>query len=192
MSMLRDDNMARRTSFFFVFVSMAGLLALCGCRTRRMSEEEATAAFKNYVFNPVPASVANIRADQPKDFGGYRYTFRFNINRDDLALLTASCPFVRVWNIEYKSGSLRWQWSREGLLGTGPITGIPCYDHTREPRWFEPGQWADPEAYAFLKVGDWVNVETFGKRSSGPTNIKILLYNEKEREAYFVVTYYED
>lgn len=190
---MRHDSVRRCTSFVFVVFCMVVILGLCGCRERRMSEEEATAAFKNYVFNPIPASVANIRADQPKNFGGYRYTFRFNINRDDLTLLTNSGPFVRVWNVTYENRSLSWQWDRDGLFGTGKYnSGIPCYDHTREPSWFRPGQWANPEAYAFWKEGNFVNVETFGKHSSGPTKIKVLLYNEKEAEAYFVVTYFKD
>jgi len=189
--MMKHDNVTRRRPFVFAFFCMVGLLAPYGCRARRMSEAEASAAFKKYVLSPIPVSVTHIRGDQPKDFGGYRYTFRFNINRDDLTLLTNSGPFVRVWNVKYKDGSLDWQWNRDGPLGTGPTSGMPCYDHTREPSWFRPGQWPNPEAYAFWKEGDLVNIETFGKHSSGPTNIQILLYNENEGEAYFVVYYSE-
>lgn len=149
--------------------------------------------FRRYVLNPIPESVANVRADQPKKFRGYRYTFRFNINRDDLGLLISTRPFVRVWNVKYEDGHLRWNWDRgSGLLGLSKYSsGIPCYYHTREPRWFRPGQWNAPEAYAFWKKGNLVNTETFEKESYGPTNIKILLYNDNEAEAYFVVTRYE-
>ena len=150
--------------------------------------------FRRYVWSPIPESVTNIRADQPKNIQGYRYTFRFNINREDLGLLINSGPFVRVWNVKYEDGYLRWNWDRGGgLLGTSKYgTSIPCYDHTREPRWFKPGLWENPEAYAFEKRGNLVNTETFRKESNGPTNIRVLLYNENEAEAYFVVTYYEN
>jgi len=137
--------------------------------------------------------VTNIRADKPKRFEGYRYTFRFNINRADLALLINSQPFVRVWNVKYKNRNLKWTWD----LGDGNY-GYPkynssmiCYKYTREPGWFKPGLWDNPEAYAFWKEGDLVNIEIFGKKSSGPTDIRVLLYNEKEGEAYFVVQFYE-
>jgi len=150
--------------------------------------------FKKYILSPIPASVTDIRADQPSKIIGYRFTFRFKINREDLALIINSRPFMRVLNVEYKNGYISWQWNRDGPFGTGPTLDIPCYDHTREPRWFRPGRWDNPEAYAFRKVGDRVNIETYDKDSRGPrgpTNIQVLLYNEEEAEAYFVVMYYE-
>ena len=99
-------NLKSRTLFLFVFICMVGLLTHSGCRPRRMSETEASTAFRQYVLAPIPKSVTNIRADQPKNFGGYRYTFRFNINRDDLGLLINARPFVRIWNVKYRDGSL--------------------------------------------------------------------------------------
>ncbi len=148
--------------------------------------------FRQYVLDPIPESVTNIRADQPRNFRGYRYTFRFNINRDDLGLLINSRPFVRVWNVKYRDGSLDWAWDRDGPFGTGRYnSGMSCYDYTREPSWFRPGLWDNPEAYAFWKKGDLVNTERFAKKSSGPTEIRVLLYNENEGEAYFVVTSWE-
>jgi hypothetical protein len=36
-----------------------------------------------------------------------------------------------------------------------------------------------------------VNIQSFGKDTSGPTEIRVLLYNENEAEAYFVVHYSE-
>jgi len=150
--------------------------------------------FRRYVLNPIPESVANIRADQPKNFGGYRYTFRFNINREDLGLLINSGPFLRVWNVKYRDGSLDWHWDRDGPFGIGRYgSGITCYNiSARKPGWFRPGQWNEPEAYAFLKKGNLVNVETFHKDSNGLTKIRVLLYNENEAEAYFIVTRYEN
>ncbi len=190
---MKHDNVSRPTPFVFVFCCMGGLLALCGCRARRMSEAEATAAFKKYVLSPIPASVTNIRADQPKKFRGYRYTFRFNINREDLVLIINSGPFVKVWHTKYENGALRWKWDRgTGLLGLSKYSSeIPCYDHTVEPPWFKLGQWDEPEAYAFRKKGYLLNIETIEKESSGPMNIKVLLYNENDAEAYFIVTYWE-
>jgi len=156
-----------------------------------------SAAFRQYVLSPIPESVTNIRADQPQKFRGYRYTFRFNINRDDLALLINSRPFMRVWNVKYeKYGHLSWYWERgDGNYGIPKYgSSIICYGSSssiREPGWFRPGLWDNPEAYAFCKEGDLVNIERFGKDSSGPTNIRVLLYNEKEGEAYYIVHYSE-
>jgi hypothetical protein len=148
--------------------------------------------FKGYVLSPIPKSVTNIKADQPKNFGGYRYTFRFNINRGDLALLTDSRPFVRIWNVKYYNGYLSWCWDNpDGKYGIS----TPCYDHTREPIWFKPGLWDNPEAYAFYKVDHLINIQASkhdGWSLGGRVTIEVLLYNEKESEAYFIVSRYEN
>ena len=152
--------------------------------------------FRGYVMSPIPKSVTNIKADQPKDFGGYRYTFHFNINRGDLALLTDSRPFVRIWNVIYKNGDIWWTWDQEGPFGLIMQTdNAICYDHTREPGWFKPGLWDNPEAYAFYKVGNLINTQAFehNRRSTGNREItQVLLYNEKEGEAYFIVSSWKD
>jgi len=148
--------------------------------------------FRGYVLSPIPKSVTNIKADQPKNFGGYRYTFRFNINRGDLALLTDSIPFVRIWNVQYYNGYLSWSWDNtEDKYGIS----IPCYDHTREPIWFKPGLWDNPEAYAFYKIGHLINIQALEHEDrglDGRVTTEVLLYNEKESEAYFIVTRYEN
>ncbi|HUU18795.1 MAG TPA: hypothetical protein VMW72_16715 [Sedimentisphaerales bacterium] len=106
-----------------------------------MSETEASTAFRRYVLNPIPESVTNIRADQPKKIRGYRYTFRFKINRDDLGLLINSRPFMRVWNVKYKNRNLSWYWERgDGNYGIPKYgSSMVCYKYTREPDWFRPG-----------------------------------------------------
>jgi hypothetical protein len=155
--------------------------------------------FAQYVLNPIPESVTNIKADQPDKFFGYTYIFRFNISRDDLALLIDSRPFEGVWNVKYKKGVLDWGWGR-----TGPIElkiakygySLTLYSHSggrREPAWFKPGLWDNPETYAFYKVGDLVNIQALDHdgKPYGPVNIQVLLYNEKEGEAYFIISRWE-
>ena len=179
---------------FFIVVSFRYIPPLLFNTLVKVPPLPPEVLFRRYVLSPIPDSVTNIRADQPGQFDGYRYTFRFNIGRKDLALLIHSGPFVRVWNVKYRDGSLDWYWDRDGPFGTGRYgSGIICYKiSARKPRWFKPGLWDEPEAYAFWKKGSLVNTETFRKKSDGPTNIKVLLYNENEAQAYFVVTYSEN
>jgi hypothetical protein len=179
---------------FFIVVSFRYIPPLLFNTLIKVPPPPPEVLFGRYVLSPIPKSVANIRADQPKNIFGYRYTFRFNVNRDDLGLLINSGPFVRVWNVKYRDGSLDWHWDRDGPFGIGRYgSGITCYKiSARKPSWFKPGLWDEPEAYAFWKKGSLVNIETFRKKSSGPTNIKVLLYNENEAEAYFVVAYSEN
>jgi len=204
--MMKRHKLAAHILFLLVLLNCIALLFIFAwIILLKPPKTPPSEVFRRYVLAPIPESVTNIRADQPKNIGGYRYTFRFNINRDDLALLINSRPFIKVWNVKYEDGSLNWGWGRvevEGLvIPEGSPLDIPKYGYSmicygssifkREPGWFRPGLWDNPEAYAFWKEGDLVNIEIFGKDSSGPTEIRVLLYNEDEAEAYFVVQYSE-
>jgi hypothetical protein len=166
-----------------------------------MSKARASETFKKYVLDPIPSSVKNIKADQPGKTFGYIYTFRFNISREDLSLLINSQPFIRIWNVKYKNGMLEmlgWDWDY-----TDPIEiempkyglSLPLYGDVwnlpREPAWFKPGIWDNPETYSFYKVGDLINTQIFECKDQdldGRETIQVLLYNEKEGEAYFIVS----
>lgn len=136
--------------------------------------------FRQHILDPIPESVINIRADQAMNvLSSYRYTLRFNINKADVAELIYSNSLVRVWNVEFKwNGHLFWAWDTwHGLPTNGVI--IIVYDSQRwrrKPKWFRPELWDNPEAYAFReKIGDRMYNQ-------------VLLYNEKEGEAYFIVS----
>ena len=196
-------NLTDRTLFLFVFICMVGLLALSGCKPRRMSKARASQIFRQYVLDPIPASVKNIRAHQPGIFYGSTYTLRFNINRDDLGLLVNSRPFIKVWNVKYEDGGLYWGWGRveAGPLVIPEALAIPkygramsLYDPGSEPAWFRPELWDNPEAYGLYKIGDLVNTEAYERymekssKLKGRKIIQVLLYNEKEGEAYFIAS----
>jgi len=189
---------------FLLFICIVGVLGFSSCRPRGMAEAQASQVFRRYVLEEIPPSVKNIRAHQPGIFYGKRYTLRFNINRDDLNLIVNSRPFIKVRNVQYKNGSLDWGWGR---LDADPLLipegsaldvpkynlGISLYDPGREPAWFRPDLWDDPEAYGFYKINDLVNTEAYesdGQKSSelrrGRETIQVLLCNENEGEAYFV------
>jgi hypothetical protein len=130
--------------------------------------------FKRYIIDPIPETVTNIRADQPKRLWGYRYTFRFNIAREDVAKIVDSRPFKQISNANYKdNGHLEWEWdaSRWGEV----IVYHPRSDHAR-PEWFTLGLWDNPEAYAFVATREHDHKDTW-----------VLLYNEKDGEAYFII-----
>lgn len=183
--------------FLFVFICIVLLFALGENKLRKMSKARASETFKKYVLDPIPTSVKNIKADQPGKTFGYIYTFRFNISREDLSLLINSQPFIRIWNLKYKNGMLEWAWGyTDPIELEAPKYGIslPLYEYgggSHGPSWFRPGQWDNPEAYSFYKIGDLINTQIFeqdGHHSDGWETIQILLYNEKEGEAYFIVS----
>ena len=151
--------------------------------------------FTKHILDPIPKSVTNLKADRPYCLRGYKYTLRFNINRADLALITGSRPFQRVWNVTYGmfgKGNLNWHWDPPGVT-IGPSRQIIVYHPKggrREPKWFTPNLWDDPEAYAFHKEGDRVNTQTtrYHKKANEQEITQVLLYNEKDQEAYFIIS----
>ena len=158
--------------------------------------------FIEHLLYPIPESVKNIKADRPSEIGGYTYTLRYNINRADLELLIDSGAFIKVWNVKYENGYFHWHWYLPKLYGIpghqismhGSGMDIIVYHPERwrrEPRWFRLDQWENPEAYVFYKKGDLLNIQAFESdelETSDLTTIKVLLYNENEGEAYFIVS----
>ena len=138
-----------------------------------------TEVFRQHILDPLPESVTNMKVDRPKDFMGYRYTLRFDLNRADLSLLVDSLSLKRIWSVRYANGYLHWGWDRPGgLLGISKHSTTMTVYHSkgsRKPEWFGPELWDDPEAYALEN------------ESGGDTNTKVLIYNEKEGQAYFIV-----
>jgi len=56
----------------------------------------------------------------------------------------------------------------------GGVSIIVYRSGRREPKWFEPQQWNQPEAYVHEE------------KTRDGTKRKILLYNERQGEAYFI------
>jgi len=194
--MLKQHKLTVSALFPFGFVvCTVVLLGLTSCEFRKASNSQANKIYQQYVLDPIPESVENIKVDQADEIGGYRYTLRFNINKTDLSQIINSRPFERVWNVKYRNGFLEWGWDRDGPLGMskrGYSLTVYIPEKSR-PDWFRPELWDNPEAYAFYKVGDLVNVQAFDRdRKSGgqggQVKTDVLLYNEKEDEAYFIAS----
>ena len=110
---------------------------------------------------------------------GYRYVFRFNIDREDINKIVSSRPFKQVGNIKYNennNGILYWNWIPTHN-GGGIIVYHPKSNH-RKPKWFQLDLWKDKdiEPYALVIT-----------QEHDKENSQILLYNEKEGEAYFIL-----
>jgi hypothetical protein len=159
----------------FMLLLVVGLftcvVALLWIKFLRVDESQL---FRRLVLDPIPASVSNIRADQPQTLGGYGYTFRFTIDKADLALIISAHTLAPVYNARYDAdvGYLAFDW------GPTPTDGIymPVYPPTgkRQPSWFVPGAWPRAEVYAVCKVQ--------GRQD----DTRVLLYDERSGEAYFL------
>jgi len=145
--------------------------------------------FRQYIMDPIPESVTNIKANRPSIIGGYRYILHFNISRADLDSIINSRPFQKVWNVKYDNGCLDWAWDTwHGFSMSGGT--ITVYGSRRAPRWFRPKLWDNPEVYVFEKVCDRVNTQIFDyePKVHDRHDTQVLIYNEKESEAYFIVS----
>ena len=194
--MMKWSNVRDCTLLLLLVICIVGLLLIFGRGPRGMPEKEASEAFGRHVVSPIPKSVTNIKADQPGKFLVHIYTFRFNISREDLSPLIDSGPFIRIWNVRYKKGRIRWGWDRSLPLGMSKIGHSqslyrPAWKAPRAPGWFKPGKWKNPEAYGFYEAGNLTNIQALEhdwRNSNVRETIKLLLYSEKEGEAYFVVS----
>ena len=195
-SVKKWHKLGRRALFVLVvFTGVVWLLFLVVAVFRQALKTPAVVMFRQYVLDPIPASVTNIKADQPKNILGYKYTFRFNINREDMDLLIDSRPFVKVWNVKYRKGFLGWGWDHAGPLGMSQRGQSMTLYHRHhwpwKPLWFRLKISDSSEVYVYYKVGDLENVEAFDrdmKKSNGRVETRVLIYNAKKSEAYFIVS----
>jgi hypothetical protein len=143
------------------------------------------ALFSQYVLEPVPPSVAEIRVDQPKTIRGYGYVFRFGISKADLALILDSRPLERIPSMYVSSHGrcLGWDWSRRrDQTPTAGLVFCAYWDNRyahKPPSWYSDlGRWVDFEAYALQYMKE--------RPGKTPTSIlEILIYNGTLGEAYF-------
>ena len=92
----------------------------------------------------------------------------------------------------YGKGNLHWYWDPPDSTYKRGVSIIVYHPEggRREPKWFKTNQWYDFEVYAFRKVGDYVNTQTmeYQRKAYDQDNIQVLLYNEKDQEAYFIIS----
>ncbi len=185
----------KRILRFALLICVIGLLIATSCRSKGRSSEQANQVFMRYFRLGLPESVTNIKIDQPGKFQGRTYAVRFSINRDDFAKLMKSRSFVKVYKLKYEDGQLSWFWKsgEDNVLGM-PTDGfgLPLYSQGRNPGWFRLDELDSYESYAFHQKGDLVNPQLSGgsRLIKGHTTILILIYSEKEGEAYFVAKDY--
>lgn len=126
---------------------------------------------KQYVVDPPPASVSQIKVDPFRIRLRYAYIFQFNIDQSDLDSLVRSRPFADVRIVAWEPGFLWWA-SKGQLLGGIVMSVYP--PPQPEPVWFTARTWETPHVYAFRKEGD-------------DANIQVLLYNPELQQACFII-----
>ena len=137
--------------------------------------------FREYVRNPIPESVAQIKVDKPISRGGYGYVFRFNIEREDFESILKSHSLRKaVITVDVEGTGLNWEWEDWDYTKSDEdhhVMGFSIYALVRKPSWYDLPTWENPEAYAFMKEGN------------NEADIKVLIYNNKLGQAYFITIY---
>jgi hypothetical protein len=136
-------------------------------------------------LDPIPASVNQIKADQPKRGFGYGYVFRFAVSGADLELIVKSRPFRQTENMRViAGGGLYWDWKdwdrEESSDRVKSVSFMVYRDGQTKPSWFDLESWKQFESYALRQEGKY-----------GQTDIQVLIYNPQLGQAYFIVFHYE-
>jgi len=131
-------------------------------------EDTTHELFRKHILDPIPTSVAGLRAAETKLPFGYAY--RFKVGKNDLAAILSSASFDRLSHVTYENGRLHfWQEPNVGMLAVA-VQG-PSWSSA--PKWLKPQLWDHPQVYGFVKEEP--------KREIAKT----IIYNENEQEAYF-------
>ena len=185
-------NRLRDKFYIYCLVASAASVFVFSATCRRsqdfhQSELWKSRIFSKYVLKPIPKSVADIKVDELECSGiGHCYVMRFRIEKADLTLVLNSRMFQEFSSVAYKFGNLFWYkinyQERDPLknpLGGETSNNLPLYTNQRQqqpPDWFKPNDWSKPKVY--------VVSEKYGRSRRYQT--KVLIYNEKLEEAYFV------
>ena len=158
-------------AFSLVLLASAGIALFWTLRT------PPSELFARYVCDPIPESVTKIKYDRDLPVYRYAYTFKFDIDKSDLAQIIDSRPFQRVSNLSYDSQKgLYWQWDSRhshSMFVYSSGRDRPWW-WQRRPGCFTPDRWDEPAAYALVDSGEnW--------------STQVLLYNDELRQAYFIV-----
>jgi len=178
--------------YIYCLVAFSASVVVFSATCRRspnshQSERWESRIFSKYVLDPIPKSVVDIKVDELECSGiGHCYVMRFRIEMADLALVLNSQMFQEFTSVVYKFDNLFWykiiHQERDPLknpLGGENSNNLPLYTNQRQqqpPDWFRPNEWSNPKVY--------VVSEKYGKSRRYQT--KVLIYNEKLEEAYFV------
>jgi len=100
--------------------------------------------FQEHILDPIPASVGDLKVDQPRVSDGYGYVFHFTITSEDLDRIIGSRPFERIPHVIYGSDGY--------LYYCG--TGLVVYARGKEPEWFVRLKICGAEGHLYEEVKD--------------------------------------
>ncbi len=169
------------------FAAFAALVVAVSATCRRsslsrQSEPWESRMFSRYVLEQIPKSVADIKVDELEHPGlGHSYVMRFRIEKADVALILNSRAFKEFPSIIYEQEQLIWRGidqAPDPLRVTFTGGGCPLYTNRQHeaPEWFRPNEWTSPKVHVVR--------EKHGKSTRYKT--KVLIFDEKLEEAYFV------
>jgi hypothetical protein len=95
----------KRHAFLVVALATLAVTASMTCRESPDSgqyEQWGFRVFRKYVLDPIPKSVADIKVDEIEKRGlGHIYVMRFEIQKDDVALIIDSRQYEKFTSVTY-------------------------------------------------------------------------------------------
>jgi hypothetical protein len=158
-----------KTKKYLLRISICILCLFCFSSCTERPDPEGH--FKQYILNPIPKSVKNIKVDQTKILYGYGYLFGFDIGKDDLKLIIDSQSLSSATYIDYVGGSFHVEYHYKDY----DEFGILVYGERKPARWFHPESWKNPDCYCYITTINHQHDD------------RILLFNKEENKAYFYI-----
>ncbi len=157
--------------------AIAGLVVCLSSLSCRPASKHPSECFKEYVADPIPPSVTDIRVDQPKTLLGFGYIFRFKIGKADVDGIVGTRHLKRVASAKCENGFVKWGSNERSVEMMDPY-GEGW--RVRVPGWFrEVEQWENPTGY----------VLDFLKQEPGMNAVRVhevLIYDAELGEAFFL------
>ena len=172
----------RRCLLALIVLAFAGSLVFMYIWQSRLT---ASDLFRQYVLDPIPASVNHIKVTGPTYHAGYMYVFRFDTRREDLDLFLASRPLtkVQITNV-WSDGEIQWVLTDTNRPPDRYYSFTPFYEGA--PSWYNLQSWynlrssGSLESFAFMQEVD---------DSRGLEGVQILVYNARLEQAFFITKY---
>jgi hypothetical protein len=171
--------MTRKFKYFLIFLFFLLFVMVPISIYNLKPPSSPSQGFWRLVCKPIPKSVTEIQMDRRTRWwrGNHEYVFHFKIDEADLSLILNSWPFQEIQHFKYNHeiGMLSWEpidfFKNLQLPSSRELYNIRSGESG--PEWFNLEQWDNPQAYKYTVSGE-------------VRRLRLLLYNKKLGEAYFI------
>jgi len=170
--------MTHRFKYFLIFLFILLFVTVPISIYNLKPPSSPSQGFWRLVCKPIPKSVTEIKMDRRTRWwrGRHKYVFHFKIDEEDLSHILNSWPFQEIQHFKYNPETSMLSWEPPDFKRLQPPSSRQLYNirsGESGPEWFNLEQWDSPKAYKYMVRSD-------------VHRLRLLVYNKKLREAYFI------